>query len=623
MILTDNIIVLKQLNPDIWEKIKGLEGEMAQSLIKVVLSKSGLSTITIDEAGEVYLHSKYDPQNEAARFISQYKEEDLEKYEHIFFYGFGLGYHVAECMKKFPEKDFSIYEPSKEVFFHALSVTILKELPLKHLKNLFIEFQPDDLDSYLNSFVGSMNKETLLVAMPGYERCFSEHYRRFNSEFVQRLKNRKVALNINLAFEKLWTINSLMNFAEVAKTPNILHDIDKSHFKDKPAVLVSAGPSLEEELDNLKYIKEKGLAYIFAVGSAVKALVGKGISPDAVCSYDPTPSNRNMYAEVKQLKITHIPLIFGSSVYCETLGTYPGPKVHMVISQDTVAPFYLSHPQGNLHKLIDAPSIAVVTLELLIKLGCNPIILVGQNLAFRNDRWYAKGIYEEDLEKQTERVKKASLEVEDVYGGKVRTEDSLNRMRLQMEQYLYIFSPCRVINTTKGGAKIDGADFVPLEAVMKDCLTKRVVTNWLTGQESAQYSTKHKLEQAKIMDESYQECLQLLDKVNQILLDLEKQAAKNYSNRISHLFPKLDKGFKQLANNIFFLFFLLPMNRVRHDLLVNNISEMRLEKNIIEKAGKVGKSFGPFINDCRKDLQLIEPYFRDVQEIILNPESTN
>jgi len=37
-------------------------------------------------------------------------------------------------------------------------------------------------------------------------------------------------------------------------------------FKDKPAILVSAGPSLDYEIENLRYIKENGLAYISQSG---------------------------------------------------------------------------------------------------------------------------------------------------------------------------------------------------------------------------------------------------------------------------------------------------------------------------------------------------------------------
>ncbi|MEL7564380.1 MAG: 6-hydroxymethylpterin diphosphokinase MptE-like protein [Dehalobacterium sp.] len=623
MILTNNIIILKKTYPEVWEKIKDMEEKLSASFIRVVPSKKGLPTLTTDEEGKLYLHSRYDPGNEAEQFIARYREEEMEKYGQVFFYGFGLGYHVEAFAKRFPQKDFSIYEPKKEIFYHTLAVRDFGKLSLKHLKNLFVESGPGDLPLYLNRFVNSLNKETLVVVMPGYERCFTDTCQRFHDEFVRQVKNRKVSLGVNLAYEKLWTINSIINFMEVSQTPNILLDVDKSCFKDKPALLVSAGPSLEEELENIKYIKKKGLAYIFAVGSSIKALVGKGIYPDAVCSYDPTSSNRFTYQEIIDGNITHIPLIFGSSIGFETLKSYPGPKVHMIINQDTVAPHYLSHPEGTLNQLSDAPSIAVVTLELLVKLGCNPIVLVGQNFAFKKDRWYAKGIYEDRLEKHMERVKKASIEVEDVYGGKVFTEEAFNRMRFQMEQYIRIFSERRVINTTKGGAKIEGADFIPLEIAMKEFLTQKAAEDWLTGAARVQYSKENMVRKAEEMEQFYKECLPLLDKVFQILSDLEREADMNNVNGITRLFPRFDKCFKKLTRNLFFQVFLFPMSRVRNDILLNAVSEIRLNTDMIEKAGKVRKFFGAFIDDCKKDMQLIDPFFRDVQNMLINPASEN
>lgn len=623
MILTDNIVTLKKMYSEIWEKIKELEQANDQSPVKLVMSKSGLPTILInqEDAQEIYLFSKYDPQHEAERFISQYSEKDVEKYEHIFFYGFGFGYHVIEFMKKFPGKNFSIYEPCKEVFIHALSMRNLNDLPLNRLKNLFIEFQPNDLPNHLAHFVDSISKETLIVTIPGYERCFSPQYKRFNQEFVQQLKNRKADLNVCLAYEKLWTINSAVNFPEVIKTPNILLDVDKSHFKDKPALLVSAGPSLEEEIDRLKYIKDMGLAYIFAVGSAAKALVGNGIYPDVVCAYDPTTLTQFTFQEIIELNITDIPFIFGSSVGVETVRTYPGPKVHMIINQDTIAPYYLSHPQERLEMLSDAASIAVVTLELLFKLGCNPIILVGQNLAFKDNKWYAKGIHEDKTESLTQRAKKAALKVEDVYGGTVFTEEGFNRMRFQIELFIRIFSQGRVINTTKGGAKIEGTKFIPLEKVITEFLTKKVVTNWLTEAESAQYSQDYMVEKAKKMEHAQRECLRLFDKVSQILIELEERTDHNLNEKI-RLFSKFDKYFKQLIDNSFFQVFIFPMNRVRNDFLVKAVSEMRFEKNMIEKAKKVTNNFGPFIHDCKNDSITINPVFRVIQEVLLNSEGT-
>ena len=51
----------------------------------------------------------------------------------------------------------------------------------------------------------------------------------------------------------------------------------------------------------------------------------------------------------------------------------------MITSQDTVSNYYLKDVEGKAINIVqDAPSIAVVTVQLLYQLGFSTIILVGQ-----------------------------------------------------------------------------------------------------------------------------------------------------------------------------------------------------------------------------------------------------
>ena len=105
------------------------------------------------------------------------------------------------------------------------------------------------------------------------------------------------------------------------------------------------------------------------------------------------PTSRRFCA-YNQEKITDIPLIFSSSVGFEVLQNYPGTSLlHMITSQDTISSYLLKLDNNTqLDGVKDAPSIAVVTIQLLYKLGFNPIILVGQNLAYADNKHYAEGI---------------------------------------------------------------------------------------------------------------------------------------------------------------------------------------------------------------------------------------
>ena len=158
------------------------------------------------------------------------------------------------------------------------------------------------------------------------------------------------------------TLNSIRNFKYLLTTPNILRE--KDQFKGIPALIVAAGPSLLDEIENIREIKDKGLAYIFSAGSGLVPLLNNGIYPDAATSYDPNQFN-GVYKQVFEKKITSIPLIFGSTVGI-SLQKYPGPMAHMLNSQDTVAPYYLRLKNGEAsQKIYDSTTISVVLVQLL------------------------------------------------------------------------------------------------------------------------------------------------------------------------------------------------------------------------------------------------------------------
>jgi hypothetical protein len=617
MIYIDNVNFLREKFPIVWNKV-GTDHSAGSEIVKVVTSKSGLPTLVMEEepGKVVYLHSKYDPVQEAERLISQF--EDVSDYEHVIFYGLGLGYHIQLFMNKHPELSFSLYEPSQSVFSLFLNHRPLDLLPLKKLENIYLEENADDTLPNLTKFLNIITtQKVLMVSLPSYERVFEEKYRNFTDLFRKMVADKRSSINTDVAFEKRWILNSLLNLPEVIKTPNILQDIDKSYFRNKPALLVAAGPSLQEDIEEIRFIKENGLAYIFSVGSAIRILLNNEIYPDAACTYDPQPINRQVFGSVVNRGITSIPLVFGSSVGFETLLSYPGPKLHMLTNQDTLSPFLLKRQNKELLDTVkDAGTIAVVTLELLNKLGCNPVYLVGQNLAYKNDRLYPKGLwYYDALPSLSEEAKQDAVIVEDVYGGKVYTNPGFDLMRKQMEAYIQSYSGQEIINTTKGGAKIMGAPFVPLAEVLANQLKVRVVEdNWQVGRTG--YELGHITQMIEVMESEHSKLLGLLNDTIAVLLELETLSKFKEEQKLERIFPKLDKALNKVKKNKFHEIFLFPMNRVSFEFLTLQTERIRFEQSQIIKAEKVIQEFGKYILLCKRDLELLTPVWKQVSNSI-------
>lgn len=612
MVLTDNINVLKESYPENWEKLKIFENEENIMISEIEATKKGDNTLSvIKNVNKTYLHSKYNPLREAETIIEGYK--DIGEDTSIIFYGTGLGYHIKLLLEKYPNVKYYIYEPIPELMYRFLSNINLKNLQKNRLMGLNIGFE--GIENNLSRFVDVNRNNIQIIELPSHKQNFIDEYKRFNEIFSSIIKNKRSSIATNYSFQKRWIINSMKNFGEVLSTPNIIIE-KKGHFKGKPAILVAAGPSLNEEIENIRYIKENGLAYIFSVGSAINTLIHHDIYPDAACTYDPTVKNQMVFEMIKENNIKEIPMIFGSSVGYETLEGYLGNKYHMTTSQDTISNYYLKNEDDKVISIVqDAPSIAVVTLQLLYELGFDNIILAGQNLGYRGKKRYSDGIFYSSSDLTEEEIGKG-IWVKDVYGSEILTNEGFNSMRKQMEHYINELQNIEVINTTKGGANIEGTKFVELSDLINLKLKEKIVEkNWLEGN-STKYDKKYLDLKLKNMDRSYEKVLKINKEYNDILSRIEKLIKNGNFIQAEKMYIRLDEKLKRVENNDFYKIFILPMNRVQYKILADSIDSLNDIMNPYIKGKTIVESFKKFMDICIEDIEMIKPIYEEMKNDI-------
>lgn len=620
MIRADNLEILNIRFPMIYKLVKDHEAISYRTPYVLEKSRRGDPTLSVrrEDDETVYLHSKYDPVQEAERFVSQL--QDTNEYEHFFFYGIGLGYHIQALMKMYPQKRFTLYEPELGIFYRYLETHSLNNLPQKQLSGIYLETTSDDRRRLLNDFAQRINERVLFISLPSYERIFYSKFKDFSKKFTQIISARKMELNVNSAFEKRWTLNSLYNFQNVICTQNILEKME--YFANCPIILVSAGPSLNQDLPRIAEIKEKGSAYIFSVGSAVNTLVKYGIIPDAACAYVPSHTSINVFKQIIEDGQDTFPLIFGSSVGYEVVRRFKGPKLHMIISQDAFAQYCLRYSDGTVPGVInDTSTIALVTLQVLYRLGCKFVVLVGQNLAYLNEMVYADGIrYSHISSVVTESMRETALTVEDVYGGQVNTSKSFNNMRLQMENFIKGLNGMTIINSTKGGAKIRGAEFIPLEEVIATRLREKVVdSKWYLSPDGAKrYDRNYIMGCFKRLSQSRIKLEDDLKKANNALKTLEELSKTQNEKQLELTIQSFDRIMKRITENEFYHIFLMPMERIAFEFLSINISDIRFETDIKKKVRLVIVHFGKLISNLKKDLELVDPVFMSNSKTVLD-----
>jgi hypothetical protein len=565
-----------------------------------IIDKKDDSNILLykSDENEFYLTSKFNPKRESELFVNNL--ENLDEYEHIVFIGFGNGDVIREC-SKVTGANISVVDPYVKNIVEMDKYNIVEDVVDKKNVNLLLMnnvYTIGNVEKLRNDLVG---KKTKIVVLKSYLRYFPEEVKLIQDKIVGIIKGVKNQLYTNYALQKRWITNSVGNFKNNTQSSDI-HCL-KDSLKGKPVIIVSAGPSLKDEIENIKYILENNLAYVFAVGSSIRALLSYGIKPDAVFTYDPSHMNREVFTELISDTDHSIPMVYGSSVAFEVPRDYNGPKLHFVTSQDKIRSYYYNGiNERDISIVNDSSSIATITLQIVQNLEMSPIIFVGQNYGFRDDRIYSEGIETKRRSSSiTEKERKNIIEVEGYFGEKVKTQDNFVRMRQELDTYINRNKNLKYINTTKGGAKIYNAPFEPMDKVIENFLNENLEDNFkdlLEGNpckiDDSSIEVINKNKEVLISDRN--EITKVFDTITKILNKMNYHAEKYDFKGLNKQFSELDMETNNMRNNLFYKVFLEPLVRTNYQLLMMRIKDIKNEKNMVKKSGDIVEQFGNYIS---------------------------
>jgi len=463
------------------------------------------------------LHSAYSLERETAEMFSSI-DEDVEC---IVVFGMGLWYsrnHIFNTYKNL--RHLIIVEPDLNLFKEVLHRIDLPDLTASSTEiSLIINRSETEAILSIWSFLGARDNFKMDFAYNlSYRSLYPGYFESVYQGVTDQFRNLWVNYRTMDSQMALWTYNTMRNhkYNAVPITQFL------GRFEDIPAIIVSAGPSLN---DNMHYLKEvKDRAVIMAVGSAIKVLDSNGIVPHFRLAIDGTESERRVFDGIQT---DNSILIFTDTLCSGILENYEGGKARMAFDIGALDKYVFHRLYGELSPVQSGFSIANVALDLAIKLGCRKIIFMGQDLSYTEGKTYAKGIQparEIDFSRE-EFVKTTNTAGETVY-----TSSFLLGMRSLFERMIQ-FNPCiDYINATMRGLNIAGAVNKPFEQVMKEDLREnRHVDNRIDDlmlQNQIEDSVwKQKLEKLNL-----EEAIQEADSINEYtvkkLRRLQKQFAR-------------------------------------------------------------------------------------------------
>jgi hypothetical protein len=430
--------------------------------LSIVESKTEGSPTAIyrrPDGREFYLHSRYDPLEEARFLVRDIPCRERALYVVL---GFGLGYHVKELVRRIPRNSHVlVVEPDSA----CLSARLLNQgtdpttawmqdsrlhcLARRDPMVIPIYLADHQVRLRLLSIEMITHLPSTVTADSFYHTLLSEIPRKFPASFSSHMNSLDQMLE-----------NDLWNFwANLRQSWNAVPVGSLQHkWAGRPLIIVSPGPSLTNALSTLR--ERRGKALLLATAPAARILISERIPPDLVVSVDPYDANLKHF---QGWDTSDAPLVYYHRVNRRVLASHVGPKFFFVMQDDPPLPLGRF---GEKSPFWRGGSVAFSALQLAHYLEANPIIFVGQDFAFVNGHTHAIGCIG-DLSFDAGNLPKDYFFVPGIGGNPVVTNRTYHSYMLFMQSYLLEFSrqkpDVRHINTSTVGARIQGMDHVALQ----------------------------------------------------------------------------------------------------------------------------------------------------------------
>jgi len=456
-----NFTVLQQEYPEIYNKIKDLPKTGRYTLHPVQGNKNIPNLF--DTQTNRFFYDNNGPMEAAVKNVLS-KEVKLPFFN--IFLGTGLMYNFFAYYKTYKVQNSVniIIEKDPQIFRTLVSCVDITQALSNPMFFFMLDEPPTNLFTKINRIIHSTNAKFHAKAINLIEDfgCFStnkEYYLRCISILKEALRE-VVMFFGNDPFDSLIGIeNTFLNIEEILHNPGIM-DL-KDAFKGKPGVVVSTGPSLNKNMHLLKGLENK--AVLCAADASVRVMKKLNLKPHLVSALERMTPTAKLFEELTEEDVKDVYLAAAPVIHPETYGKFPGERI--ITYRDFATFRWINIEKGILQI---GPSAGNMAFKILEYLGCDPIILIGQDLAFgEDDLTHAEGATYG--EKQDAKVFKDVRVVEGNYQPQIKT----NRVWESFLQYYHkdvTSSPARVINATEGGAKILGTELMTFQEAIDQCI---------------------------------------------------------------------------------------------------------------------------------------------------------
>lgn len=375
---------------------------------------------------------------------------DLKFDSLIFLFGIDTGDYLPELKKVLcPKNQVIIFEPN---------LTIYRSFSNDPGDNIKLVYYKEDVVKKI--FEESINLKNINNIYFFSFGNYSTVYKKEHDRLIEHLDWTiiKSASQVSLArrFKKVFIKNMIANMKIIDQSTPIHHYLFSN--AGVPAIVVSGGPSLDQNIEVMKKHKDRLKDCFIITGSrTVDALIKNGITPDLIVSVDPVDANFDMMKE--HLDLT-VPLAFYEYSNRYLMKHYKGEKIFISL--------LLSHTvkaMEHLKAVYCGGSVSHACIDIAAMLGCSPILLIGQDLAYTDQKHHADSatfLYDSTINYAPQTLAK------NINGQWVGSTVTLDYFRKNLELYINQYKDhpfIRFINCSYG-AEINGAPHKELDEML-------------------------------------------------------------------------------------------------------------------------------------------------------------
>lgn len=466
-----NLQAIKERTPAFAELI---EEDPGVDWVDEIKAESGATNAIIRTTTDPFImHDKKDPEKEA---LERAADQPLKNDACSIIFGAGCGYFVSEVLKVMEDRHaVVVVEPVLHILKIALKLHDYSEMISRG--SLLFAVTREDIDYQVSLIEQFKSVSNWVIPVENYAIKRPEEYNKLINHTMLLINQLRSNTGTVIGAGKIMADNDISCLPHIIRHRGVADLTDL--FKGKPAILISTGPSLQKNIHLLMDKEVQQRFVIIAVGQAFRILLSYDIKPDFICSVDFGPVNMGHYKGLLDTK--DVPLVAVNRSYAPILKHWQGPKfisVHLGEVHSESLSAFLNKKGG----LLQGGSVSHMNFGLAMALGCDPIIIIGQDLAWDGDKSHnpiadesgklikcddGSVIWEVDDPRSEIKGQHqmGPLQLVNGYFGKaVETNIGLASFISTFERMFRTYGEgTRIINATEGGARLEGIEPMTLQ----------------------------------------------------------------------------------------------------------------------------------------------------------------